>query len=86
MMPFSRLPMRPEGHPKSTAEKRDGINHWPSAIVAVCKALMGTAAATAGQGANRGRCEPGSRAADQITPKPPEERQPGAAARPGYAK
>src|ERR1700683_2427230 len=39
-----------------------------------CTALMGTAAAAAAR-SDRGWCEPGVRAADQITPEPPEERR-----------
>src|ERR1700689_1883505 len=45
-----------------------------SAILASCTALMGTAAAAAAR-SDRGWCEPGVRAADQITPEPPEEQR-----------
>jgi hypothetical protein len=64
------------GSTANTRASTAGEDPAPSAILWSCTALMGTAAAVAARsdpGSVRAR---GRRAADQITPEPPEERRP----------
>ena len=64
------------GSTANTRASAAGEDPAPSAILWSCTALMGTAAAVAARsdpGSVRAR---GRRAADQITPEPPEERPP----------